>query len=315
MASLFVVTLGRAEAADSIRSDLLGATAHYRVKGTETLIQVARPRALSFTEIMSANPGVDPWVPKADTTLILPSRYVFPTGQRTGIIINLAELRLYYFPGDGAETESFPIGIGRYNWATPLGETKIVRKAENPSWYVPKSILEEDPSRPPIVPPGPDNPLGGHALYLEMPGYLIHGTNKPWGIGMRVTHGCIRMYPESVAWLYENVQPGTPVQIVNQPVKAGWDGEDFYVEVHRDPKYAQERVEGVEIPPDLTPAELFPIAAAVVQKAAGTEIARIDWTRVRAAVRGATGVPVRVSLPTRVSVKSRPQAVVELKGP
>ena len=294
--SFVFVAASPAEARNPAQSDLVGAIGHYQVKGTETLIEVARPRALAFTEIMSANPGVDPWVPAADTRLLLPSLHVLPQGPRTGVIINVAELRLYYFPEDGSGPLSFPIGIGRYNWTTPLGTTQIVRKARNPSWYVPKSIREEDPTLPPVVPPGPDNPLGGHALYLGMPGYLIHGTNKPWGIGMRVTHGCIRMYPENVARLFEVVQPGAPVEIVNQPIKAGWDGQHIYLEVHREPSYAREIGEdGTELR-EAAPAQLYPTAAKVVQDVAGTEIGRIDWTQVRDAVRDATGVPVRVSL-------------------
>ncbi len=292
-ASVFAAS---AEAGNPTRSDLLGASVHYRVKGTETLFDVARPHSLAFTEIMSANPGVDPWVPDAGTSLLLPARHVLPHGARTGILINLADMRLYYFPADDSDPVSFPIGIGRYNWTTPVGTTEIVRTAKNPSWYVPESIREEDPSWPAVVPPGPDNPLGKHALYLGIPGYLIHGTNKPWGIGMRVTHGCIRMFPEHVAWLYETAGPGTPVEIVDQPVKAGWDGNEFFVEVHREPDYAREAGADVETPPEFSPERMFPVAASVIQRAAGPQIAHIDWSRVRKAVQTASGVPTLVSL-------------------
>ncbi len=286
----------RAEAEIPVRSDLVGSSTNYRVKGTETLFEVARPNGLAFTEIMSANPGVDPWIPEADIDLVLPSRHILPQGRRTGIIVNLGDSRLYYFPEDGTAPASFPIGIGRYNWATPLGTTEVVRKAENPTWYVPKSIREEDPSLPPVVPPGPDNPLGGHALYLGMSGYLIHGTNKPWGVGMRVTHGCIRMYPENIAWLFRTVYPGTPVTIVNQPVKAGWDGDAFFVEVHREADYARETGDDIDVPPAAsTPQQLYPVAATIIQRVAGTEVARINWNRVRKAIREATGMPVKVS--------------------
>ncbi len=286
----------RAEAEATAPSDLVGSSVQYRVKGTETLFEVARPRSLAFTEIMSANPGVDPWVPEADTDLLLPSRHILPQSNRTGIVINLGDSRLYYFPEDGTTPVSFPIGIGRYNWTTPLGTTRIVRKAKNPTWYVPKSIRTEDPSLPPVVPPGPDNPLGGHALYLGMPGYLIHGTNKPWGIGMRVTHGCIRMYPENIAWLFQVVRPGTPVEIVDQPIKAGWDGDALFVEVHRETEYARESGDEVHAPPTTAPEELYPVAASVIQHTAGTEVARIDWNLVRGTIHAATGVPVRVNL-------------------
>lgn len=242
---------------------------------------------------MGANPGLDPWIPEVGRELVLPTRHIVPAGERRGLLINLAELRLYHFPGEDAPVESFPIGVGRYAWSTPLGATEVVGKRKDPVWTVPESIREEDPTLPERVPPGPNNPLGRHAIYLGMTGYLLHGTNKPWGIGMRVTHGCIRLYPEHIARLFAGVEAGTPVRIVDQPIKAGWDGDDLYVEVHVEPTYARER----GAPEPLPPERLFPLAAKVVQEAAGLEVGRIDWAAVRQAVEEASGIPVKASLP------------------
>ncbi len=270
-------------------SDIIGTLRHHVVADDETLYKIARPHSLAFSEIMGANPGIDPWVPPPGKKLLLPTRYIIPEGKREGLLINLAEMRLYHFPEDGSPAQSFPIGIGRYEWATPLGRSKVIRKQKDPAWYVPQSIREENPKLPAVVPPGPNNPLGGHAIYLNIPGYLLHGTNKPWGIGLRVTHGCIRLYPEDVASLYEQVGPGTKVQIVDQPVKAGWNNGEIYVEVHAEPDYAPEENSSDPLPRK----SLYPLAAKVLQRAAGVDVGMVDWDAVRRAVQEATGVPVK----------------------
>ena len=190
---------------------------------------------------MRANPDVDTWLPGEGTEVILPTRYVLPPGERRGLILNLAEYRLYYFPepaaNEPAVVMTYPISIGRMDWETPLGRTSVVAKVTNPSWYPPASVRAEheadgDPL-PRIVPPGPDNPLGKHAMRLGLPGYLIHGTNRPAGVGMRVTHGCIRLFPEDISFLFDKISIDTPVRIINEPVKIGWDGDELVVEVHR----------------------------------------------------------------------------------
>jgi len=188
-----------------------------------------------------ANPDVDVWLPGEGTEVLLPTRYVLPPGPREGIVLNLAEYRMYYYPpakeGERGEVMTFPMSIGRMDWATPLGRTRIVAKAKNPAWYPPESVRAEHEAEgrplPRIVPPGPDNPLGDHAMRLGLPGYLIHGTNRPAGVGMRVTHGCIRMFPEDIEYLFAQVGLDTPVRIVNEPLKLGWDGDDLFIEVHR----------------------------------------------------------------------------------
>lgn len=216
--------------------DVVGQPFKYRSNYEDTFSDIARFYDLGFRQLKAANPEVDAWLPGEGTEITIPQQYILPPGPREGIIINLAELRLYYFPKDRNEVDTYPLGIGREGWSTPVGETRIVRKKKDPTWNVPASILKEheedgDPL-PPVVPAGPDNPLGGYALYLGMNGYLLHGTNKPFGVGMRVSHGCIRLYPENIEQLFQQIPVGTPVRIINQPYKAGWLNGELYVEAH-----------------------------------------------------------------------------------
>lgn len=221
--------------------DVIGALSQVNARHDDTLLDIARRHGLGYEDVVRANPTVDTWLPGDGTEVVLPTRYVLPPGPRSGVVLNLAEYRLYYYPepkaGERPVVMTYPISIGRMDWATPLGRTSVVAKARNPSWYVPDSIRAEhaeagDPL-PRIVPPGPKNPLGKHAMRLGIPGYLIHGTNRPAGVGMRVTHGCIRMYPEDIGFLFEEIPLKTPVRIINEPVKVGWDGDRLVVEVHR----------------------------------------------------------------------------------
>lgn len=212
-----------------------------------TFSALAREYNLGLEELRHANPGVDHWLPGEDTPVYLPTQSLMPDAPREGIVLNLPSMRLLYFAhetvdADGEDAErrvvtSHPIGIGREGWATPTGEATVTQKARDPVWYPPASVRAEhealgDPL-PSVVEPGPDNPLGRFALALSMPGYLIHGTNKPAGVGMRVSHGCIRLYPEDIEVLFERVPSGTPVTIVDQPVLVGWQDDELYLEVHR----------------------------------------------------------------------------------
>lgn len=205
-----------------------------------TFSDLAREYGLGYDELMAANPGIDPWLPGDRTPVLLPTQYVLPPESREGLVLNIASRRLFYFPaveeGQPVSVMTFPIGIGRVGWETPVGETEVVSKARDPHWYVPASVRKEhaeagDPL-PAVVPPGPDNPLGHFVLKLDMPGYLIHGTNQPIGVGMRVSHGCIRLYPENIELLYELVDNGTQVSIVNAPYLAGWKDGELYFESH-----------------------------------------------------------------------------------
>ncbi len=188
----------------------------------ETLLDIARWYNLGYNQIVLANPGIDPWIPPVGEKVLIPSEYVLPE-IKNGLVVNLAEMRLYYFRKEGGKNTVYtaPIGVGAEGKLTELGVYSVVRKKKNPSWHVPKSIREEDPALPAVVPPGPENPLGAYALYLSRGAYAIHGTNKPWGIGRRVSHGCIRMYPEDIEALYPLVPVGTTVFIIYQPYKLG----------------------------------------------------------------------------------------------
>lgn len=220
--------------------DVIGAVSTIVARHEDTLVDIARRHGLGYEDIVRANPDVNPWLPGEGTEIVLPTRYVLPPGPREGVVLNLAEYRMYYYPKPGKDQTpvvmTYPISIGRMDWETPIGRTKIISKVRNPAWYPPKSVREEHAAEgrplPSIVPPGPDNPLGGFAMRLNIPGYLIHGTNRPAGVGMRVTHGCIRMFPEDIEYLFERIDVRTPVRIINEPVKIGWFGDELVMEVH-----------------------------------------------------------------------------------
>ena len=188
-----------------LKNDIIGLNTFYTTKHEDTLIEIARIHGISFADILSVNGDMDPWIPGKDNKLLIPKQHILPFGKREGIIINIGDLRLYYFQGNNI-IKTFPIGIGRSGWETPLGNAIIIDKKENPIWIPPESVRKEDPELPKVVAAGPDNPLGTRAIYLSMPSYLLHGTNKPYGVGMKVSHGCIRLYPEHIEELYNLVK-------------------------------------------------------------------------------------------------------------
>jgi L,D-transpeptidase ErfK/SrfK len=267
----------------------------------DTLLDIAKAHNLGYEALKLANPGVDPWLPGAGKRVRLPTRFVLPAAPRRGVVLNLAEMRIYYYPkvrkGEPATVHTYPVSIGRYDWETPLGRTRIVSKVRDPAWYPPKSIRAEHAAAgsplPAVVPPGPDNPLGNRALQLGRRGYLIHGTNKPYGIGMRVSHGCIRMYPEDIVALFDAVPVGTRVQIVNQPIKVGWnEAGHLYVEAHPREGESEARArEGVRI--DVLRAEVLALAGKVEE---GT-VKQVDWNAVKRVATDRSGVPVAVLKP------------------
>jgi L,D-transpeptidase ErfK/SrfK len=209
-------------------------------KEENTFSDLAREYGLGYDELVEANPDVDPWLPGEGTMVVLPTQYVLPDVPREGIVLNIASKRLFYFPpveeDQPQAVMTYPIGIGRVGWQTPLGTSSVISKARDPSWYVPASVRREheelgDPL-PAVVPPGPDNPLGRHVLKLDIPGYLIHGTNQPYGVGMRVSHGCVRLYPENIELLYDLIGLGETVTIINEPFLAGVQDGHIYLETH-----------------------------------------------------------------------------------
>jgi L,D-transpeptidase ErfK/SrfK len=274
--------------------DLIGDPRSTLARHEDTLIDIAREHGLGYEEIVNANPGVDPWLPGAGVSVELPKRRLLPMAPREGIVINLPEHRLYYFPKSGRDETpvvwSYPVSIGKMDWNTPLGSTRIVQKIKAPTWTPPKSVREEHAKRgdilPAVVPAGPNNPLGLFAMRLGIPGgaYLIHGTNRPAGVGMQVTHGCMRLYPEDVEELFAMVAVNTPVRIVNQPFKLGWQDGQLWVEVH--PALQEDTVE----PPTLTDL------TRLVVDATRESLTPVDWTRVQRAFAEARGMPVAVSL-------------------
>ncbi|MFZ5492500.1 MAG: L,D-transpeptidase family protein [Pseudomonadota bacterium] len=221
-------------------TDVVGRLRYTTVQGEETLLDIARAYDLGYDEILAANPGVDPWTPPVGQRVLLPTAHVLPDAPREGLVINLAARRLYYYPaaspGQPRQVVTHPIGIGREGWATPLGRTQVARKHASPAWTVPASIRREHAAKgdplPAVVPAGPDNPLGSHALRLGWSSILIHGTNKPAGIGMRVSHGCMQLYPEDITRLFDAVPVGTPVTVVDQPYLAGRGSIGLLLEAH-----------------------------------------------------------------------------------
>lgn len=216
---------------------VIGVLRTHKVNGNESLIEIARSYDVGYNEIVDANPKLDPFLPGSNSMVNIPTMWILPdVAYSEGIVINITEMRLYYFfkQKNTVLVRTFPIGIGDEGNDTPVGNFKIIEKIANPAWHVPQSIKKERPELPDVVPPGHNNPLGTHALRLSLGSYLIHGTNRPWAVGRRVTHGCIRLYPEDIPKLFQIVPKGMKVTIVRQPVKVGVKGDSVYIEVHRD---------------------------------------------------------------------------------
>ncbi|MCK4840701.1 MAG: L,D-transpeptidase family protein [Methylococcales bacterium] len=260
-------------------------------KHKETLLDIARNFDIGQIEILLANPTVDRWLPGRNTQVKIPNSRLLPDTPHEGIVLNLAEFRLYYYPekieGQGRQVITHPISIGRVDWETPLGKTQIIAKKKDPTWTPPESIRKEHEAKgdilPAVFPAGSDNPLGLFALRLGVPGYLIHGTNKPFGVGMQVSHGCIRMYPEDIEKIFPNVTVGTPVYIVNQPIKVGWSENILYVEVYQGLKDNK-----------LSYEEKLDIALALIEQANNYQMPVIDGQALKLAIVQSDGVPVPV---------------------
>ena len=275
-------------------SDVIGETVTTQTEAKDTLLDVARRFGLGYEEITNANPGVDPWLPGAGTIVVVPKQRLLPRAPRTGIVINLPEHRLYWFQpaqaGKPPVVWTFPVSIGKMDWNTPLGTTRIVSKAKDAPWIPPKSVREEHAKRgeplPAVVPGGPDNPMGRYKMALGIPGgaYLIHGTNRPAGIGMQVTHGCMRLYPEDIEVLYGMVPIGTPVTIVNQPYKWGWRDGELLIEVHPP---LQEDAGTLPTLTDLT---------RLIVEATREQPLAVDWIGAERTWREAKGIPTAVSI-------------------
>ena len=272
-------------------TDVVGIVQITTTHQEDTLSDLARRYDLGYEEIVAANPGMDPWLPGEGARVVLPTQFVLPDAPREGLVLNLASMRLFYYPRPAADEPArvitHPVGIGREGWRTPQGTTRITEKIVQPTWTVPASVRREharmgDPL-PPVVPPGPDNPLGEYAMRLSLPSYLIHGTNQPYGVGIRVSHGCVRLYPEDIASLFPEVPEGTRVTIVNQPYVAGWHNGQLYLEAHQ-PLAEEARRWG---------DSLKPMEQAVAKRAPEPEA--INWEKARQVAQEARGIPIPVS--------------------
>ncbi len=272
---------------DSIIGDPPYQAKYVAAKYEDTLIDIAVEHHLGQDEIVLANPTVDRWLPGAGTPVRIPSSFILPNAPRQGIVVNLPEMRIYYYP-NASTVVTYAVGIGRENnWKTPIGRTQIAGKMENPSWTPPPSIIAEHLAEgdvlEPYYPPGPDNPLGLFAFRLGIPGYLIHSTQKTNGIGMRVSHGCMRMYPMDIEQFFPTVKVGTTVNIVNQAIKVGWHHGTLYMEVY----------------PELeeTPAtfeQRINRALDLIQQANGGQMPVIKGSILKMALEKPTGLPIAI---------------------
>lgn len=252
----------------------------------DTFADLGEAYGFGQLELIAANPGADPWLPGEGAELVMPGRHVLPDAPREGIVVNLPEYRLYFYPEDGGRVITYPVGIGREGWSSPLGETRVARKEANPSWYPPQSIREEHAAEgdflPAVVPPGPDNPMGPFKMNLALSGYVIHGTNKNFGIGMRVSHGCFRMRNEDITSLFPQVPIGTSVRIVNQPFKLAVAGDELLLEVHTP-------LDEHGLPSSLD--KQAAVQTLIEQKGDLVAGFRLDWRMIRDVVYAEEGVP------------------------
>jgi L,D-transpeptidase ErfK/SrfK len=295
LASMWVPAWGAVYELPADGSSVVGTDERIKSTYNDTLLDIARRYSLGYEEIIRANPGVDMWLPGDGTDILLPGRRILPPGPRAGLVVNLPEHRLYYYPkakqGQHHLVITYPVSIGKMDWKSPLGETSIVAKQKNPNWYPPESIRKEharngDPI-PKVVPPGPNNPLGAYKMRLGVGDgtYEIHGTNNPMAVGMAITHGCIRMYPEDVAALFPKVPVGTKVWLINDPVKVTYVNGDLLMEAH-----PPVDGEGQSIEPNLD------LLAKQLDRALGSSVAAIHWDFAREALQKADGMPAIVGV-------------------
>jgi len=288
-------------------SAVVGTDSRIKVSYQDTLLDVARRHGLGYPEIVRANPGVDIWLPDEGREILLPGRRILPPTPHEGIVVNLPEHRLYYYPkprrGEKRVVITYPVSIGRMDWHSPLGQTWIIAKERHPNWYPPESIRKEHAARgdtlPKVVPPGPKNPLGEYKMRLGVGDgtYEIHGTNNPVAVGLAVTHGCIRMYPEDVAALFASVPIGTKVWLINEPVKVAYADGKLLMEVH-----PPVDGEGQTVKPNLQ------VMSQKLRRALGHDTAAIHWDFAREALEAATGMPAVVGLQAYLDPASAPAA-------
>lgn len=259
----------------------------------DTLLDIARRHGFGYQDMKLVNPDVDTWLPGDGQEITLPAKFILPVAPMEGIVLNVPEMRLYYYlpkqKGKPQEVLTYPLGVGREGWHTPYMKTYIAEKKVNPDWYPPESIRKEHEEKgdplPKIVKSGPDNPLGYFAMRLGRPDYLIHGTNKPYGLGMRVSHGCIRLYPEDIEALFAEVSLKTPVNIINQPYKIGVKDNVIYLEAH---PFLDEDTEKYE-------NNLTSVVALIVE-ISDDQNYELDWSAAYEAINKPNGLPVAIGM-------------------
>jgi len=271
------------------KGNVVGYVRTSTVLAGESFTDVARKNDIGFYELLEANPNIDPMHPRAGQTVVIPSRYILPSGPREGVVINIAELRMYhYLPGQNVVVTE-PIGIGRQGWETPTGELTVTQKQKDPAWHAPPAVIADLARKgmyyPKVMPPGPDNPLGRYMLRLSNHTYLIHGTNAPQGVGRRVSAGCIRMYPEDVERLFYSVNIGTKVRIVNEPYKVAWIGDKLYMESHQPLKETRNHFRGQL-------SNLWSDAVKRVMSQRST--AQVNWNLVNQVGHAQSGIPTAI---------------------
>lgn len=286
---MMCLALTMAWSGSAMAGDMVGAVRHHRVAPGENLLDLARGYDVGYVEMVAANPELHPWVPTPGSTVLIPGAHILPQAHWQGIVVNLGDMRLYYFERPGAAPMTFPIGVGREGYELRTGVAHVVNKRVNPTWTVPPSVRRDKPYLPPTVPPGPANPLGAYSLDLDWPAIRIHGTNLPDGVGRRVSRGCIRLYPEDIERLFARVPLGTPVTVVNQPAKVGWANGQLFLEVHPSPDQADQLEDERRFTPERVPG-----LETMVRKAAGIAADRIDWQMVTAVADRRQGVPVPI---------------------
>ncbi len=269
----------------------VGEMRSYTTVEKDKLLDLAVTYDLGYTELIAANRGIDPWSPEVGSHIVVPTLHILPTGPRSGIVVNLATQRLFYFPPGGNTVETYPIGVGVPGRVTPVGTTTIVRKGAHPSWVPTPSIRAEEPDLPAVVPPGPDNPMGDYALYLGWRGYAIHGTNRTYGIGRNLTHGCIRLYPQDIERLFREIPVGTRVTVISGEVQTAKLGGELYLSVY--PTRAQ--IDELDVGKQPRPDPVKDLHG-LVSKAAGADASRISWSIVDTVGRERTGVPTQITL-------------------
>lgn len=280
-------SVGNARFTDSYIGEMNSVTAKYE----DTLVHIGRDFDVGFVEMRAANPHLDPWIPGAGAKVIVPTMHLLPDAPHEAVVINLAEMRLYYYTSPNKAPLTFPIGIGRDGLRTPVGVTKVLSKKVGPTWTPTARMREEDPTLPAVVQPGPDNPMGTHALYLGFDTIRIHGTNKPYGIGRRVSSGCIRMFPEDIGRFYDMVPVGTKVTVVDQPIKAGWIDDKLYLEVHP----TQEQATIMEKEGAIPDYQLSERDLAYIMRVAGKDVEKLDWAAIRKVVKERRGYPIAIA--------------------